>query len=164
MIRRYMQHSYILSLGSHLRMEISHHEKEAQARLDYSNGRSTPVRISVLSLFLNAKSALPHQELEQSAKEQGLSFDRVTLYRALDWLVDQGMAHKILGIDRSWRYNALTETSVLQHAHFHCTNCNHVYCLEKLQPTLLYNLPADYTVEEVELNLQGSCPDCLKNN
>ena len=145
-------------------MEISHHEKEAHARLDDSSGRATPVRISVLSLLLNAKTALSHQELEQSAQEQGLSFDRVTLYRVLDWLVEQGMAHKILGIDRSWRYNALNEASVRQHAHFHCTHCNQVFCLEELQPTLLYSVPTDYKVEVVDLNLLGSCPDCMKHN
>jgi len=145
-------------------MGINQLEKEAQARLDDSGARATPARISVLSLLLDAKSALTHQELEQSALQQGLSFDRVTLYRALDWLVDQGMAHKVLGIDRSWRYNALNETSVHQHAHFHCTSCNQVLCLEKLQPTLLYSLPADYNVDEVELNLQGSCPKCVKES
>lgn len=143
-------------------MAINHLEKEAQTRLDDSGGRATPARISVLSLLLDAKSALTHQELEASAQQQGLSFDRVTLYRALDWLVDQGMAHKVLGIDRSWRYNALDEVSVKQHAHFHCTSCSQVFCLEKLQPTLLYSLPTDYKVEEVELNLQGNCPNCLK--
>jgi len=157
-----MQHSCMCFLV--IIMRSPHHEKEAQARLDHSAGRATPARISVLSLLLDAKSALTHQELEQSAKEQGLSFDRVTLYRALDWLVDQGMAHKILGNDRSWRYNALSESAMRQHAHFHCTICNQVFCLEQLQPTLLYSLPADYKVEEVDLKLQGGCPDCLKSN
>jgi len=142
-------------------MKSSVHEKEAQSLLDNSEGRTTPARISVLSLLLDAKSALSHQEIELSVQEYGLSFDRVTLYRALDWLVEQGMAHKVLGIDRSWRYNALNEASVQQHAHFHCTSCNQVFCLEKIQPTLLYSLPADYQVDEVELSLQGSCPSCL---
>lgn len=145
-------------------MENSESEKKAIARLKSSGGRATPARIGVLSLLLDAKSALSHQELEKSVQQQGLSFDRVTLYRALDWLVDQGIAHKVLGIDRSWRYNALNEATIKQHAHFHCKGCKQIFCLEKLQPTLLYSLPSDYHVEEVELNLQGNCPDCLETH
>ncbi len=139
-------------------------EKEAQARLNDSKGRATPARIIVLSLLLDANSALTHQELEKSAKDKGASFDRVTLYRALDWLVDQGMAHKVLGVDRSWRYNALVEADVKQHAHFHCTDCSQIYCLQELQPSRLYSLPSEYKVDEVELNLQGTCPDCQGNS
>lgn len=141
-------------------MTLIDQENDARALLNESGGRITPARISVLSLLLDAKSAMTHQDLEKSAQQQGLKFDRVTLYRALDWLVEQGMAHKISGIDRSWRYSALAEASMQQHAHFHCKNCNQVFCLEKLQPALIFSLPPGYKVDEIELNLQGYCPDC----
>jgi len=141
-------------------MTVLNHEKEARTRLKKSGGRVTSARVGVLSLLLDTQSALTHQELEQSAQHQGLSFDRVTLYRALDWLVAQGIAHKIAGIDRSWRYNALRGEDIQQHAHFHCKKCDQVFCLEKLQPTLLYTLPTGYQIDEIELNLQGQCPDC----
>lgn len=134
-------------------------EQDARALLGRCGGRVTPARISVLGILLNANAALSHQEIEHTAQQQGLSFDRVTLYRALDWLVEQGLAHKISGADRTWRYNAQTGTPH-QHAHFHCKKCEQVYCLENLQPALLFTLPPGYQLEQVEVNLQGICPAC----
>ena len=131
----------------------------AHTLLQQTQGRVTPARVGVLGILLNANAALSHQEIEQTALQQGLVADRVTLYRALDWLVEQGLAHKIAGADRTWRYNAQTGTPH-QHAHFHCKDCEQVFCLENLQPTLLFALPGGYQIDEVELNLQGRCPDC----
>lgn len=134
-------------------------EVTARSLLQQTHGRATPARLCVLSILLNANAALSHQEIEQTALQQGLSVDRVTLYRALDWLVEQSLAHKIAGADRTWRYNAQAGTPH-QHAHFHCKQCEQVFCLENLQPTLLFALPGGYQIDEVELNLQGCCPDC----
>ncbi|OQX13085.1 MAG: transcriptional repressor [Thiothrix lacustris] len=135
------------------------YEQTARTLLQQASGRVTPARIGVLSLLLAATAALTHQEIEQLAQQQGFSFDRVTLYRALDWLVEHHLAHKIAGADRTWRYNAQTGIPH-QHAHFHCKRCEHVFCLENLQPAWLFTLPAGYQLEEIELNLQGCCPDC----
>ncbi|MBU0656796.1 MAG: transcriptional repressor [Gammaproteobacteria bacterium] len=138
-------------------------ELTARNLLQQTHGRVTPARVGVLGILLNANAALSHQEIEQTALRQGLSADRVTLYRALDWLVEQGLAHKIAGADRTWRYNAQAGIPH-QHAHFHCKQCEQVFCLENLQPTLLFGLPDGYQIDEVELNLQGSCPDCRNRN
>ncbi|QTR45484.1 transcriptional repressor [Thiothrix litoralis] len=140
-------------------MNTPHDEQAARELLQQSSGRITPARIGVLGILLEAKAALSHQEIEQLATQQGLSFDRVTLYRALDWLVEQGMAHKISGADRTWRYNAQTGTAH-QHAHFHCNHCQQVFCLENLQPAFMLSLPPGYQLEQVEVNLQGTCPAC----
>ncbi|EIJ33621.1 Fur family transcriptional regulator [Thiothrix nivea] len=136
-------------------------ESTARSLLQQAQGRATPARVGVLGILLNANAALSHQEIEQTVHQQGLSVDRVTLYRALDWLVEQGLAHKIAGADRTWRYNAQAGTPH-QHAHFHCKQCEQVFCLETLQPTLLFALPEGYRIDEVELNLQGLCPNCAK--
>jgi Fur family ferric uptake transcriptional regulator len=133
----------------------------ARQLLQQASGRVTPARIGVLGILLEAQAALSHQEIEQLAAQQGLSCDRVTLYRALDWLVEQGMAHKINGADRTWRYNAQTGTPH-QHAHFHCKRCQQVYCLENLQPAFVFSLPPGYQLEQVDVNLQGICPACAQ--
>jgi Fur family ferric uptake transcriptional regulator len=142
-------------------MPDSLNAQAARDLLEKANGRITPARLAVLSILLDAQTALSHLEIEQIAEQQGLSFDRVTLYRALDWLVEQQMAHKINGVDRTWRYNAQREHQH-QHAHFQCKYCSQIYCLEHLQPAFLFNLPSGYQLEEVELTLQGRCPHCAK--
>ncbi len=131
----------------------------ARNRLLHIGARSTPAREQVLDMLLAAPRALSHQEIEVSAREQGLNFDRVTLYRVLDWLVTQGLAHKIEGQDRLWRFNAVT-THEHGHAHFHCTRCGQVFCLEQTQPSFALTLPPGFQFERAELTIQGVCPGC----
>ena len=133
----------------------------AQTRLRDVGGRATPARERVLDILLTTPSALSHQEIEAAARVRGLDFDRVTLYRVLDWLVTQGLAHKIEGRDRVWRFNAVQVTETEHgHAHFHCTRCGKVFCLEQMQPSFALTLPAGFRFEKAELTLQGLCPSC----
>ena len=133
----------------------------ARNRLLGVGARSTPTREHVLAILLAASSAMSHQEIEVAARAQGLDFARVTLYRVLDWLVTQRLAHKIEGRDRVWRFNAVTVTEAEHgHAHFHCTRCGKVFCLEQMQPSFALTLPAGFRYEKAELTIQGLCPSC----
>jgi Fur family ferric uptake transcriptional regulator len=123
--------------------------------------RATPAREAVLDILLDAPRALTHQEIEQSAREGGLSADRVTVYRVLDWLVAHRYAHRIAGEDRVWRFNA-AGPEAHGHAHFRCTGCGQVFCLNDLHPALGFNLPKGFLFEGAELTIQGRCPDCAK--
>ena len=123
--------------------------------------RATPAREQVLEILLAATRALRHQEIEAAAHEKGLDFDRVTLYRVLDWLVTQRLAHKIEGRDRVWRFNAVNVSETEHgHAHFHCTRCGKVFCLEQLQPSFVLTPPNGFQFEKIELTIQGICPSC----
>ena len=123
-----------------------------------TRGRATPARVHVLEILLAAPHALTHAEVEGQLDTE-VCPDRVTLYRVLDWLVSQGLAHKIAGEDRAWRYNAADRESH-GHAHFHCTGCGQVFCLSDLQPAFAFNLPPGYRYQKAELTIQGLCPDC----
>lgn len=123
------------------------------------HGRATPARLRVLDALLAAPHALSHAELEASLGDDAERPDRVTLYRVLDWLVANGLAHKIAGEDRVWRFNAATRQDH-GHAHFHCTACGQVYCLSDLQPAVAVNLPPGYRFQGAELTIQGLCPRC----
>ena len=128
--------------------------------LSQASGKSTPARVSVLGILLSSPTALSHQDIEKSAKEKGLSLDKVTLYRTLDWLVENSIAHRIASVDRAWHFNASVESESEPHAHFHCKTCHEIYCLEDVQAMPLNNLPKQYQLEEAELSLQGQCIDC----
>lgn len=123
-----------------------------------SHGRATPARVRILEILLAAPHALSHAEVE-ARLEADLCPDRVTLYRVLDWLVSNGLAHKVAGDDRTWRYNAV-DLENHGHAHFHCTRCGQVFCLSELQPAFAINLPPGYRYERAELSIQGLCPQC----
>lgn len=122
-------------------------------------GRATRTRVAVVEALRDSDHPLSHDELAAALGEAGVAHDRVTLYRTLDWLVGQGLAHRVAGGDRAWRYG-LVRQAAHQHAHFHCDRCGHVFCLENLQPAFALALPGGYQLERAELILHGACPAC----
>ncbi|TMH21317.1 MAG: transcriptional repressor, partial [Betaproteobacteria bacterium] len=59
----------------------------------------------MLAALLRADEALTHHEVEHRLR-RGQDVDRVTLYRVLEWLTEQGLVHKVSGEDRIWRFSA----------------------------------------------------------
>ncbi|MCK9986988.1 MAG: Fur family transcriptional regulator, ferric uptake regulator [Azoarcus sp.] len=122
-------------------------------------GRVTRARIAVLEILQDSPRSLNHDDVAARLAADGMPHDRVTLYRTLDWLVEQGLAHRIIGPDRARRFKAGGETRS-QHAHFHCDRCGHVLCLESIRPEEQFALPAGYQPERAELVFHGTCADC----
>lgn len=107
--------------------------------------------------LLDSARALSHHELE-SALVAGTPVDRVTLYRVLDWLVEQGLAHRVAGLDRVWRFSIAHESHA-SHAHFQCNRCGKVICLGEAA-TNRVPLPRGFRSEAVELTVKGRCAEC----
>jgi len=138
----------------------------AETRLKGAGERSTAARLAVLDILLASPRALTHTEIAATATERGSGLDRVTLYRVLDWLVEKGLAHKIAGEDRVWRFNALNgethdQARLHEHAHFQCSRCGRLYCLDDLRPAFAFTLPPGFRCDHAELILRGRCPDCV---
>jgi Fur family ferric uptake transcriptional regulator len=137
-----------------------HHRAEALVRA--AAPRATPQRIEVLAVLLAARCALTHHEIERRVS-RALGMDRVTIYRVLEWLVARGLAHRISGDDRVWRFNAADEEHARQrHAHFKCNDCGEVICLETAVAARKVPLPAGYRPQEVELVVKGLCAECTR--
>jgi len=145
--------------------------------------KSTASRLAVVTLLAQNNYPHTHQDLLKQLPE---SFDRVTLYRVLDWLLKHQLIHRIAGDDRAWRFQlnthlveksnagttyspstslnkAIRSKQTLQkhtHAHFQCHVCSKVFCLEDVQPKLSSSIPAHFTVDSIELNIKGKCADC----
>jgi Fur family transcriptional regulator, ferric uptake regulator len=137
----------------------------ANALLQAVGERSTPARRAVLEILLATPTALSHAEIAAAARVAGNDLDRVTLYRVLDWLVEKALAHKIAGEDRVWRFNATSRDGhaprgAHEHAHFHCSQCGRLFCLDQLQPVFAFSLPPGFVCEHAELTLRGRCSDC----
>jgi Fur family ferric uptake transcriptional regulator len=125
----------------------------------HAGGRVTAARTRVLTSLLDAERALTHLEIAERLSHDG-ELDRVTLYRTLDWLVEQALAHRVAGEDRTWRFNASPSGEVHEHAHFKCTQCGQVFCMESLTTALAVQLPAGFRSHHIELSIKGLCPDC----
>ncbi|MGQ0522334.1 MAG: Fur family transcriptional regulator [Betaproteobacteria bacterium] len=121
--------------------------------------RVTRARVGVLAVLLEAERALTHQEVEgRISRSPGI--DRVTLYRVLDWLSRQGLAHKIVSEDRVSRYNAAEHAHAEAHAHFQCARCGTVICLDGLKRPASVRVPKGFVLHDIMLTAKGYCAIC----
>lgn len=132
----------------------------AEERVRRTGARVTRPRVAVLAAVLAARRALTHHEIERQVN-RALGIDRVTIYRVLEWLTTRGLAHRISGDDRVWRFNAAAEEHAQNHAHFKCNDCGEVICLDKAVAARSIPLPSGYRPQEIELTVKGLCADCV---
>ncbi|MBN8763025.1 MAG: hypothetical protein BGP20_02695 [Thiobacillus sp. 63-78] len=132
-----------------------HHEA---VRLIQAGGASaTAARVQVLRLLLAAHTTASHQTLMQAAMDEARPLDKVTLYRVLDWLVAQGLAHSVTGQDRVRRFSAVPIQH--GHAHFECDACGRLFCLADhlgAQP----RTPPGFEARQLDVTVHGRCADC----
>jgi Fur family ferric uptake transcriptional regulator len=136
--------------------------ERAAVLVERTGARVTRQRIEVLAALLAAPRALSHHEIERRLNRD-LGIDRVTVYRVLEWLVERGLAHRISGDDRVWRFNAADGEPAHSygHAHFKCNGCGEVICLDEVRAARRVPLPAGYRSQEVELTVKGLCAECV---
>lgn len=142
---------------------------QARERVRSTGARVTGARVRVLAELMQAGEALAHTDLQRRLEqgEQNEVLDRVTLYRVLDWLVEAGLAHRVAGPDRAWRYSAQGQLPAgpARHGHFRCRDCERVVCMDAspaLERSLADMLPAGYRSDAFELTLLGLCAACAK--
>lgn len=123
--------------------------------------RNTVARTTILDIITDSNIALSHAEIKDKTKNL---CDRVTIYRVLDRLVDEGLVHKIVNIDGVVKY-ASCEICTEEHhhhdhhhVHFSCELCKSVTCLDEVQPT--FKLPENYKIKEIHFTISGICPKC----
>ena len=89
--------------------------------------------------------------------------NRSTVYRLLDRLEDDGVLHSFLASENIKFYALCRGCSqsghVHSHAHFQCTSCSQVVCIEQqvVVPTLNQG-----RVDEAQVLLKGQCATCMQ--
>jgi len=121
--------------------------------------RPTAARLAVLNVLIEAKNALAHAEIIDLLSA-GYHYDRVTIYRVLDWLTDNHLVHRIPSDDRAVKFQVSLAHTPHQHAHLHCTQCHKIICLDELQPSVSKQISKQFQIESVDMIIKGRCPDC----
>lgn len=148
--------------------------KNAEKLIIDAGLRPTKARIAVLATISHATAALSHAEI-LNLLEGSKEFDRVTIYRVLDWLHEHQLVHKILTDNRSYKFQSNTQrnsqykpSSVKKlfdnghaHAHLQCERCGSVVCIHEFEATIPNQLMKQYQVSSIEVNLKGVCSNCL---
>jgi Fur family ferric uptake transcriptional regulator len=139
--------------------------------------RPTKARIAVLATISHASTALSHTDI-LNLLEGNKEFDRVTIYRVLDWLLEHQLIHKILTDNRSWKFQSNAKATPQQykpksvkklfdnghaHAHLQCEQCGSVTCIHEFEAEIPQKLLKQYQISTIEVNLKGICSKCLKH-
>lgn len=123
--------------------------------------RNTIAKSAVKDLLEQSDTALSHKDLQQAL---GDVCNRVTIYRVLERLLEEGYVHRVVNTDGIVRYahchSCGHQEHQHNHIHFSCTQCEEVTCLDHIHPS--YQLPAEYLVQEVNFTITGICPNCMK--
>jgi Fur family transcriptional regulator, ferric uptake regulator len=122
------------------------------------NTRNTAARTAILELVQQSDVALSQPAVQHALN--GLC-DRVTIYRVLDRLVEEGLIHKIVNVNGVVNYaacNTCTHQHTHQHVHFSCRICNELTCLNQVIPT--FELPSGFIQEETFFTISGVCNNC----
>jgi Fur family ferric uptake transcriptional regulator len=141
--------------------------EQARQRVRETGARVTDARGRVLAALMSADAALSHAELQRHLEHDRTRepLDRVTLYRVLEWLVETGLAHRVSGPDRVWRFSVQPATAAghARHGHFKCVQCGRMFCMKASQGlarTVRAMLPEGFSGDEVELTVLGRCAGC----
>ena len=140
-------------------MAINNHNTDAEVAIRATGARTTLPRVTILEILQQSDCALTQTDIESRLLHPKVA-DRVTIYRVLEWLTEKKLAHKVQGLDRLWRFNAIAHKNTLPHAHFQCNDCGKVLCLDNTDDKPYIALPAGFKLEAVELLVKGSCSDC----
>ena len=126
--------------------------------------RLTPVRRRTLEILLESHKALGAYEVLERLKEDGFGSQPPVAYRALEFLVDNGLAHRVR------RLNAFTACMAPGAPHrpvfLICDSCDHV---AEAPSTDVYDAvtaaagEVGFTVDRVSLEAAGLCPACQKD-
>ena len=122
------------------------------------SARTTAAKTRIHELIISSSVALSHSEIQDVL--DGLC-DRVTIYRVLDRLMEEGVIHKIINVDGVVKYAGCHSCSTKHnhnHIHFSCQKCKTVTCLDDVEPSFM--LPKNYKVRELNFTVSGLCPQC----
>lgn len=121
------------------------------------NLKRTGCREGIISVLNEAGQPLSENEIRNRLAG---NFDRTTFYRSFKILQQNHILHKIVVNNQLVKYGIGNPvTNPVYHAHFYCTSCDGIKCLEPL-PVDLSGVPGEYLVQETEIIIKGLCDQC----
>jgi Fur family ferric uptake transcriptional regulator len=125
-----------------------------------------PNRLRVMEIIGNSSSPLSARDVHDTISRTR-EINRVTVYRILDLLVENGLLEKISTGDRLFRFGLAPNSNHPAHPHFYCRTCGVVECLSpgslQLEMEAL-NRTFPGVIEKAAVRLDGICRTCLRRH
>ena len=139
----------------------------AETRCGAQKLQFTPVRRRVLEILLQKHRALGAYEILEVLAADGLGSQPPVVYRALEFLVQHGLAHRIEQLNAYTACAHPSQDPGQNHipAFLICRNCKAVAETQTgLQQGRLGKAAklAGFTIERIVVEAEGLCPDCAQ--
>ncbi|MDB4002593.1 transcriptional repressor [Oceanospirillaceae bacterium] len=125
--------------------------------------RLTPVRQRVLELVWRSHQPIGAYELLAALAKEGFNSAPPTVYRALEFLGEQGLLHKLDSLNA---YVGCCNPDTPHQGHFLlCEACNKAQELESQYINLALKLSADqhgFEIQRHTIEIIGTCKECLE--
>lgn len=137
--------------------------KTASSLCDARRARMTPIRRRVLEILLAEHKAMGAYDVLERLRRDGLADKPPVAYRALNFLVDQGLVHRVEKLNA---YVACDNPQAQHQPMFLiCDTCQHV---AERQNNLVEDLgtvidaESGFQVQKMVFEAQGLCPSCQR--
>ena len=104
--------------------------------------------------MFDTERAVSHADLQKFFPSKTES----SLYRVLDWLIDEKLIESVAGEDGIRRFIA-HDPNEKPHPHFHCRSCGLTTCFHDITINQTNTQP-DYEIERVSVVVSGLCRKC----
>ena len=127
------------------------------------NLKLTPLRLKVFELLLKDHRPLGAYQILNILSKDGLNFTPPVIYRVLDFLIDQGVVHKIKNLNAfiacSHPGNTHSPTFMI------CRKCEKVAEIDVNESGIKLdkNLFSDFKIEESIIEVIGICKSCFSS-
>lgn len=126
------------------------------------NLRCTTCRVAVLQHLSRASGPQSHADVSDVLVPEG--FDKSTVYRCLVEMAEAGLVIRHDLGDHVWRFEFRRGDSHdrCEHAHFMCTVCGKVECLDDVEVVISPNTQSRSNLNDqiTEILLKGHCEGC----
>jgi len=148
--------------SSHNHKNCMQHALQAAEKICKDKGvRLTSIRKRILELICTSHKAMGAYDLLDLYKQEDPKAKPVTIYRALDFLIDIGLVHKIESLNAF--IGCLQSEKQHQSAILICDNCKNAYEVEAgeiYEKLHALSQSIQFTTQKLTIELRGLCVNC----
>lgn len=134
--------------------------KQTRELLARAGLRTTAARTAVIRWLQKSKSPSTHADI--AADLVPLGFDKATVFRNLNDMVDVGLVARTELGDHVWRFELrdLAQPEGSHHPHFVCIDCGRITCLHDIDFPKLAQKSLSKLGQVTEILIRGHCVYC----
>jgi Fur family zinc uptake transcriptional regulator len=143
---------------------INHAMEAAQTVCHDKNIRLTPIRQRIFELIWSNHKAVGAYDLLATLQQEDPKAKPVTIYRALDFLLDAGLIHKVASLNAfiGCSQPEITHHSVMLICDL-CHDAKEVEAQEVYEAIFEIGKNNAFHPQQLTLELHGTCEDCQNN-